>query len=547
MVSNEKIKFEVLLGNLLRARFPLLYIESWEEERLLTTICAVACNNDLIRTPRKVFSWTITKGLFDLDSEEEGIRDPIEALEYIEKYNNPAVFIMYDFHFYFGRTGVAIRPDVIRKVRDMSSILKQSRVPKNIIFVSPTLILPIELQKDVTLIDYCLPCYDDIKVLLKEMIEANHHRNKININLSESDEEKIIKSALGLTLQEVENAFARALVECGCLDIRAVNIILDEKSQIIKKFGLLEYIKSQSAMEDVGGLDNFKKWLMKRDKSWSDSAQRYSLPSPKGVLVTGVPGCGKSLMAKAISSMWHLPLLRLDVGSIFSGIVGSSEENLRKAISVTQAIAPCILWIDEIEKGLNFSSYVGDGGTSNRIFGSLLTWLQEKTDSVFVIATANNVEHLPAELLRKGRFDEIFFVDLPTTNERKEIFRIHFRRRLINEEIVGDMLVHDQLLQNFAEMTEGFSGAEIEQLIISALFDAFAENRSITKVDIERSICNTIPMSVLQAEKIRAIREWANARAVAATPREDRLNYKEEHQGEKTDVRSTRGGRTVDF
>ncbi|MCS4525217.1 AAA family ATPase [Clostridium botulinum] len=219
---------------------------------------------------------------------------------------------------------------------------------------------------------------------------------------------------MGLTLQEAENAFARAMVEDGKLNIDDIEVVLEEKCQVIKKTGILEFMKSDLKMEDVGGLENLKRWISKRNKSWLDSAQKYNLPAPKGVLITGVPGCGKSLTAKAISAMWQLPLLRLDMGKIFSGVVGSSEENMRKAIKTAEAVSPSILWIDEIEKGFGGASSSGDSGTSMRIFGTFLTWMQEKIKPVFVVATANNISNLPSELLRKGRFDEIFFVDLPT-------------------------------------------------------------------------------------------------------------------------------------
>lgn len=277
--------------------------------------------------------------------------------------------------------------------------------------------------------DFGLPSFDEIKEVLKKIIEANKNNNRIQIDLTPESEELLVKAAQGLILQEAENAYALALVSRGRLDIDSVDQILQEKQQIIKKSGILEFIKSEPNMNDIGGLENLKRWLKKRNKSWLDLAQKYSFPAPKGVLITGVPGCGKSLTAKAVSSMWHLPLLKLDMGKIFSGIVGSSEENMRQAIATAEALAPCILWIDEIEKGLSGTGGNEDGGTSSRVFGTFLTWMQEKKSHVFVVATANNIESLPPELLRKGRFDEIFFVDLPTKKERMEIFRIHLDKK----------------------------------------------------------------------------------------------------------------------
>ena len=283
-----------------------------------------------------------------------------------------------------------------------------------------------------------MPTFNEIKQSLDELIAINEQSGRIEIQLDEEEEEKLVKAALGLTLSEAENAFARAMVEDGRLSIKDVEVILQEKEQIIKKTGILEFVNSNLKMEDVGGLENLKRWLRKRNKSWLESAQKFGLPSPKGVLITGVPGCGKSLISKAISEMWQLPLLRLDIGKIFSGLVGSSEENMRKAIQTAEAIAPSILWIDEIEKGFSGLSSTGDSGTTSRIFGHFLTWMQEKEKPVFVIATANNISILPPEMLRKGRFDEIFFVDLPTHRERVEIFKVHLAKRLKDPSVMGD-------------------------------------------------------------------------------------------------------------
>ena len=311
-------------------------------------------------------------------------------------------------------------------------------------------------------------------------------------------------------------------------------------------------------MNDVGGLENLKKWLIKRNNSWLGKAQKdYNLPAPKGVLITGVPGCGKSLTAKAMSALWQLPLLRLDVGKIFSGLVGSSEENMRKAIQTAEAVAPSILWIDEIEKGFGGNGGERDGGTATRVFGTFLTWMSEKTKPVFVIATANNINALPSEMLRKGRFDEIFFVDLPTKAERKVIFKLHLEKRLKGS-ISKDFAVTDTLLNKLAEITEGFVGAEIEQVVISALFEAFSENRTLKEEDLYKVIKNTVPLSTTQSEQILAIREWANERAVAATAHDESYNYVPEETQEQIErkkkekkstetVKKARGGRTIDF
>lgn len=552
-------EFYTELANFLKARFPFLYIASWEEARVSEAIEKVAADAALIRTARRVFNWSVTAGM---TSNGEPVKCPLgnsptasalEALDFIAKCDEPAIFVLQDFHVYFG--GQQGRPgdvQVIRKIRDLVIQIKQSPKPKNVIFLCPTVVLPTELQKDVSIIDYNLPTQDEIETLLDEMIEANSKSGRITIDVDAEGRSRLAKAALGLTLQEAENAFALAMVKDGCLNVCDIDIVLQEKCQVIKKSEILELVKANIKIDDVGGLENLKRWLRKRNKSWLDSAQKYGLPAPKGVLLTGVPGCGKSLIAKAISAMWQLPLLRLDMGKIFSGIVGSSEENIRRAIKTAEAIAPSVLWIDEIEKGFTGIGSSGDSGTSTRIFGTFLTWMQEKTQPVFVVATANNIQSLPPELMRKGRFDEIFFVDLPTLTERKDIFRLHVEKRLKDPEVAGSLEVSDKLHENLASMTEGFVGAEIEHVVISALFEAFSESRAVCKDDFERSIKNTVPLSVTQAEQILALREWANVRAVAATPREDLMTYntsapkKDKAAPDGENVGSWRGGRAVD-
>ncbi len=552
------LKFQKTISNLLKARFPCLFIPSWEEDRLLTIITDTARNASLIKTKRNVFTWKITTGLANIEQDTiktiSGTNDPLKALEFIEKYKEPAIFLMFDLHSYFGSGSSNPNFQVIRKIRDVSSVLKRSPNPKNIIFVSPSLDIPLDLQKDISIVEFDLPSFEELIKLLEDMIAVNKESGRINVDLNDEEKERISKAAVGLTIQEAENAFARAMVEEGNFDINKLDLILEEKGQIIKKTEILEVIQSDLDMKDVGGLGNIKNWLEKRNMSWMDSAKLYGISSPNGLLITGVPGCGKSLIVKAISSIWQLPLLRLDIGKVFSGIVGSSEENMRKALKIAEATSPSILWIDEIEKGFNDSD--GDSGTSSRVFGTFLTWMQEKTKPVFVAATANNIGSLPPEFLRKGRFDEIFFVDIPTHRERMDIFRIHLQKRLLNPEVTGEFKITGDVLGKLSDMTEGYVGAEIEQVVISALFEAFSESRSIKFDDLEKAIKGTVPLSVTQAEQIRFLRDWANLRAVAATSNEDRVDYEsltsrftedEEKYGIDEDIGSTRGGRAVDF
>lgn len=549
--------FDKELCDLLRARFPYIQVSTYEEERLINEVKRIVSTPDLIHTVRNVYIWKSSEGFRDENGFIiEDTQEKTSALNYVKNYEGPAIFIFLDFHVFCEQINGILDYNIIRNLKDLMPNLKHSLQPKNIIFVSPTFNVPDDLKKDITVMDFELPTAEEIEEVLDEIIEANAGGNLI-INLNEKDKESLVKAAIGLTLQEAENAFARAMVDNGSLSGEDVDLILKEKSQVIKKNDLLEYIDSKVNIEDVGGLENLKNWLKKRDKSWLSSAKKYGLPSPRGVLLTGVPGCGKSLIAKSISSMWHLPLLRFDVSKVFNKFVGNSEANMREAIKTAEAISPCILWIDEIEKGFSGLGNSGDSGTSSRIFGTFLSWMQEKTKPVFVVATANNIHGLPSEMMRKGRFDEIFFIDLPTFNERKQIFKVHLETRIKDPSVIGDFIIDDATLNHLAGLTEGFGGAEIEQIVIMGLFDAFAEDRSITMVDFENAVKNTVPLSITQAEQIRAIREWADVRAVAATSQVDRKEYNDSHvefdnpgdegADDSSDINESRGGRTLDF
>lgn len=533
---------EEKLANLFKARFPIIYVESWEENRVIDTIQRIAENVEVIKTLRSVYMWSSTSGLINLNSMTT-VDNSFNAIDAIENFNGieeNAILILKDIHNYLSTRTISLSEnrDIKRVLRDTANSIRGSEFVKNIVLIAPVLELPVELQKDVTVFDFALPNVLEIKELLDSMIEANLGKN---CKLTEEEKSIFAKTAQGLTLQEAENAFARAMVERKQLTLDELDIIMDETCQVIKKTGILEFIKSDLKIDDVGGLENLKHWLIKRNNSWLDRAHdEYNLPAPKGVLITGVPGCGKSLTAKAMSSLWKLPLLRLDAGKIFDKWVGGSEENIRKAIKTAEAVAPSILWIDEIEKGFDQN----EGSIGKRIFGTFLTWMQEKTKPVFVVATANNISLLPSEMLRKGRFDEIFFVDLPTSIEREIIFKLHLDK-MLKDSISEDFKITDKLIKKLVDMTEGFVGAEIEQVIISAVFDAYSEDRILQEDDLYRAVKNTVPLSVTQQEQIASIREWANVRAVAATSHED--NEINTNKKGDTKVVKLRGGRNVDF
>ncbi len=537
------------ISHLIRARFPYVYITTFEEERVTSLLNSIVTNEKLVKYPREVYVWTQTKGFINYGSNKQiaGTSCPCKALEFIQKHDKDSVFIFYDLHVSFGINNRPPDFNLIRNLRDLVTFLKTSKIRKNVFFVAPELIIPCTLQKDITILDLPLPKLPEIKSKLDKMIQQNSGVNAKT--LSDDDKEKLCKAAQGLTIKEIENAFALSMVNDGSISVDDLKTIMDEKMQVIKKNGILEFVNTDLNIDDIGGLDNLKAWLLKRNNSWSEKAKKYSLPAPKGVLITGVPGCGKSLTAKAMSAIWQLPLMRLDLGKIFSGLVGSSEENMRRAIATAEAVAPSILWIDEIEKGLSGVSSSNDSGVSSRIFGQILTWMQEKEAQVFVIATANNISALPPELMRKGRFDEIFFVDIPTYNERFEIFKLHLKKRLKNEDVSKNLTVDDELCHSLAKISENLIGAEIEQVVVSALYEAFFENRPLEFRDLEKAIANTVPLAVTQKEQIMALRAWANVRAVSATKKEDVSNYKpaQEDESSQDDVSKSRGGRALDF
>jgi len=502
-------RFVQELDTLIRARYPLVYLVTPEEQRLEAILSELAQGHG-----KALLGWSVTRGFRRLDGErdlpedsKEPVRDPIAALAHVEKLSDPSLVVLKDFHPFLQD------PAVVRAVRELSHALKSTYT--TVILLSPTLVIPPEIEKEVSVLDVPLPTYRDLLDLLKEIVEVVRRNHRATVELTREEADELIRAALGLTLAEAENAFAKAIANDGRLSKEDIPLVLEEKRQVIRKSGLLEYFSAEQTLSGVGGLESLKTWLDRRGAAFSEAARRFGLPEPRGLLLLGVQGCGKSLTAKAVAGQWRLPLLRLDMGRIFSGLIGSSEENLRRAIRVAESVAPVVLWVDEIEKGLSGSQSSGtsDAGVSARVVGSLLTWLQEKTAPVFVVATANRIDMLPPELLRKGRFDEIFFIDLPSAAERREILDIHLRKRR------RDPAAFD--LPELAARTEGFSGAELEAAIISALYDAFAEGTELAQRHLDRAVAESLPLSVTMREDIEQLREWAATRtrpASAAAP-----------------------------
>lgn len=497
------------LDVLIRARYPILYVTTWEEERV------ERCLKEIAEKRRKnLFVWTITQGIVKSGSEPTRAKggsgstcDPIAALDAVVGQLEPAIYLFKDFHHFTEDNRANLT--VVRRLRDVAHHLRDTY--KTIVVCAPVTRVAQELSKDVTLVDFGLPGVGEFGELLDRIVDDVKDKPNIRIDLDDAGRERLLSAARGLTLKEAENVFAKTLVLDGRLSAGDVDVVFGEKQQIIRKSGLLEYYASQASLGQVAGLDNLKEWLAKRSVAFTARAKQFGLPAPRGVLLVGVQGCGKSLCAKAAANLWNLPLLRFDVGRMFSSLVGSSEENVRQALHVAESVAPAVLWIDEIDKALAGAGGSGgsDGGTSARVFGTLLTWLSEKTAPVFVMATANDISHLPPELLRKGRLDEIFFVDLPTPEERREIFRIHLTAR------GRDPATFD--LEALARASDGFSGAEIEQAVVEALFDAFSGEMPLTTDVLRHSIAQTVPLSRTMSEELVRLRNWAAGRSRLAT------------------------------
>src|SRR2546423_7208399 len=430
-------------------------------------------------------------------------RDPVEALNAIGKLTDASLVVLKDFHPFLDN------PAVVRAMRELAQDLKSTYT--TVILLSPTLTIPTELEKEISVLDVPLPTFRDLLQLLKEIVAVVRQGNKARIDLTREQAEQLIKAAQGLTLSEAENAFAKAIANDGVLNKDDIRLVLEEKRQVVRKSGLLEFVNLEENLGNVGGLEELKSWLIGRSGAFSEPARKFGLPAPKGLLLLGVQGCGKSLSAKAIASQWALPLLRLDLGRIFSSLIGSSEENLRRAIRVAESVSPAVLWVDEIEKGLagNAGAAVTDSGVSARVFGALLTWLQEKTAPVFVAATANRIDALPPELLRKGRFDEIFFIDLPSAAERREIFHIHLKRRQ------RDPAAFD--LDALSTAAEGFSGSEIEQAVVAGRYHAFGEGTELRHAHVLKAVEEAFPLSATMGEEISRLREWSKNRTRPAS------------------------------
>ncbi|MBN1572523.1 MAG: AAA family ATPase [Deltaproteobacteria bacterium] len=499
-LQREKGKSVEIFRKLVSAKQSLIYVVTWEEGRLQLLLEKLA--QTMFSTPVKFFTWESTNGLSLNGKGIEGTKDPISAIDRAIGMQENAIFLFKDLHRDMENNYL-----LARKLRDAYDALAASY--KTIFIVAPMLSLPYELNKEMAVVDMDLPAYEEIAALFNSIAASFAKSKGMKAQLTPEEKDALIHGAMGLTFDEAKNAFTKAMMGRKLLDVSALKVILQEKEQLIRKTGILEFVAEKPSIEDIGGLGNLKDWLAARTKSLSPDAAKYGLTPPKGFLMTGISGCGKSLTVQAVSSYWNLPLIRLDMNRVYSGLMGSPEESLAVALKIVEAMAPCVLWVDEIEKGIG--SYSGETRDMNvgRIFAMFLTWMQEKRGFVFVAATANEIEMLPPEILRKGRFDEIFFVDLPGVTERMQIFNVHLKKRKQDPRKYN--------LEDLAKATEGYVGAEIEQCVISALFEAFQQNRELVMDDLMKGIGRMVPLSTTMQEDIKRIKRWAFNRAVLAS------------------------------
>ena len=476
------------------ARDTLIFVETIEEEEAIKSIQALG-----LALEQSIVKWNTIENWKEI-TPQGGLSAmlPIgnigsihDMLNEIASYNGDAIFVLQDVNFFLNNnTPPSELANLIRNFKLLKRELKSTK--KSIIILGVNYNLPTELEDDFILVSHKRPDKNQLFKILIDFITVQQWEDRLTAD--EKIRDTIINSATGLTADQARSSFAKAILEHGKLDSGAIDFLLEQKKQIIQRNDMLDYYEADTNIDSVGGLRYLKDWLKKRKKAFSSRAKELAIPEPKGLLIFGVPGGGKSLTAKAVSSMWHMPLLRFDIGRVFGQYVGQSETNMREALAIAEAISPCILWIDEMEKG--FSGASGGHETTTRVLGNFLTWMQEKKSTVFVIATANDITQLPPEFIRKGRFDEMFFVPPPNDEDRKDIFEILLRKYQLDPNSFNI----PQLIQYSKDRT----GAEIEQSIIEAKYNAFDEDRDVTTEDIRASYTESTPI-------------WNNFQRVIAT------------------------------
>jgi hypothetical protein len=431
-------------------------------------------------------------------------REPVQALANMESMTIEAVFILKDFHRHMDD------PVVVRRLRDVGQKFSANR--RTVIITAPEIAVPPELTTLVEYFDLPLPDRERLHEMVHDTFTRLSKSYSLKLQLDSTGVDAMAANLRGLTEEEAERAISQALVTRYALCPETVTDVLEAKKKLLRHSGMLEFIEAYDNMASVGGLENLKHWLQQRRGAWEDEAREFGLEPPHGVIILGVQGCGKSLCARAVAGEWKLPLVKFDTSAVYDKYIGETEKRIRKVFQVAEGLAPCVLWIDELEKvfaGSGPDSASADAGVSSRLLASFLSWMQDRKAPVFVAATCNNVTVLPPELIRKGRFDELFFVDLPNESERKQIFSIQLARRKRNPTEFD--------LEKVASAAKGYSGAEIDAAVQGALYAAYSDKKSLSTQSLMDGLSQTVPLSTTRAEEIAALREWARTRAVAAS------------------------------
>jgi SpoVK/Ycf46/Vps4 family AAA+-type ATPase len=477
----------------------IVYVLSDEEDRVESLLKELTST---FQPKPKLFIWNPFYGLTGENEKIEDSKNPFEALDKVIQSTEQALYVFEGLHSFL-KTELSLP----RKLKDLHRSLRNRYA--TLFIIAPVLVVPEELKRDMVVYELPMPDVNEVERTLMGIISASPQASKLTESLTPELKDRLVKSALGLSLDQVARAFRSALIGRTTIDPSLIDVVIEEKGQMIRKSGILNLVTHRPALEDIGGLENLKDWLRKRSEILTSGGKSFGLQLPKGVLITGLSGCGKSLCAKVFASFWQVPLLHLDMARLYDGTMGEPEEALQISIRTAESVAPCVLWIDEIEAGISIQSQKAGGGTQSRVFASFLTWMQEKSAFVFIAATANVIELLPPEVLRKGRFDQIFFVTLPNAQERKSIFSIHLKKNGADlSQINLDMLV---------KVTEGFNGAEIEQAVNGAMIEAFNSDRPINEQDLVISAGNMVPLSTTMREEIGRMERWAYNRAIPAS------------------------------
>ena len=481
---------------LLRSHWPVVVFETHEESRAVELMKNISLNMG-----SAIFKWSVAVGLQRIDlvmDPQVHLKEPLKVLGHIHSSGFEAIYILLDFHPYLQD------PSIVRHLKELALAMRKSK--SRLVLISHDVAIPPEIKKLTVNATLSLPDEKELmKIVQREASAYAREHSNMRVNTDHKSLNQLVKHLKGLTYNDASSLARAAIVDDGAITASDLPEVMRAKYELLSGNDLLGFEFETSSFSQLAGMHELKKWLHQREKFFHQVKGSPALDRPKGILLLGVQGCGKSVAAKAVAGIWKVPLLRMDFGSLYNKYVGESESNVREALKTAEVMSPCVLWIDEIEKGISVNEH--DDGTSQRILGSMLTWMAENEKPVFIVATSNDIQRLPPELIRKGRLDEVFFVDLPSAEVRREIFRIHADKRDVDVALLD--------LDQLAQLTDGFSGSEIEQLVVSVIYGAHAEEQAISTEMLIDEISKTRPLSILMAEKVAALQHWAQGRTVS--------------------------------